>query len=116
MGFYSNDINSTVASICMPEYFTCASSIDRGKPSSMTAIHGEKSKLDEIDSHKIAKLIRGGMLPKRAKRGRNLPKQQTNGEVVRPETLVGRESVSSRAAIRSTSILSGAGASGYLAG
>lgn len=29
----------------------------------MKAIHGGKSKSDEIDSHKIAKLIRGGMFP-----------------------------------------------------
>jgi hypothetical protein len=29
----------------------------------MTAIHGGKAKHDTIDSHKIAALLRGGMLP-----------------------------------------------------
>ena len=29
----------------------------------MKAIHGDKAKNDKIDSHKIAVLLRGGMLP-----------------------------------------------------
>jgi hypothetical protein len=29
----------------------------------MKAIHGGKAKNDQIDSHKIATLLRGGMLP-----------------------------------------------------
>ncbi len=29
----------------------------------MTAIHGGKAKNDKIDAHKIAVLLRGGMLP-----------------------------------------------------
>ena len=35
-----------------------------GHALSMTAIHGGKAKNDQIDSHKIAALLRGGMLPK----------------------------------------------------
>ena len=48
-----------VADLCAAEGITCV----LGHALAMKAIHGGKAKNDRIDSHKIAVLLRGGMLP-----------------------------------------------------
>jgi hypothetical protein len=48
-----------LADLCAPEGIACV----LGPALSMTALHGGKAKNDPIDSHKIAALLRGGMLP-----------------------------------------------------
>ncbi len=48
-----------LADLCAAESITFV----LGHALAMTAIHGGKAKNDKIDSHKIAVLLRGGMLP-----------------------------------------------------
>jgi hypothetical protein len=48
-----------LADLCAQEGIPCV----LGYALSMKAIHGGKAKHDKIDSHKIAALLRGGMLP-----------------------------------------------------
>ncbi len=65
-----------LADVCAAEAITFV----LGHALAMKAIHGGKAKNDEIDSHKIAVLFRGGLLPQAyvypRRRRRALPRSQ----------------------------------------
>ncbi len=58
-----------LADLCAAEHITFV----LGHALAMKAIHGGKAKNDEIDSHQIAVLLRGGLLPEGSEPGYNRP-------------------------------------------